>query len=120
METTENRKLIYQLSRLSSGHPTIYPKNPHLDCGHSFNIWVKRANKKGYVDLVSEDTNNRVYQLNEKGYNILKEYPEFHLQNPKKKYSKYTIKLEEDTLDPVKERRKERRRLRKLKKEGKL
>lgn len=83
MEVTEHTKLIYQLSLLQYG-PLEYSKNPFLICHESHNIWVKRAYKKGYVNLVSENKRGKVYELNDKGKELLKKYPEYHLQNTKK------------------------------------
>ena len=116
----ENRKLIYQVSRIQGGYPTVYLKQPFDDEGVRANIWIKRAYKKGYVDLVHEDTNHYEYQINEQGVQLLKDNPEFYgLQYKYRSYNKKHTK-DIDGIDAVKERRRERRRLRKLKKEGKL
>lgn len=111
MEITEHRKLIYQLSKVIGG-PAEYLKNPYLECHKVHNIWMKRAYKKGYVSLITENERCWIYDLTPKGENLLKNIPEFHLQQTKLKYN--------EIIDDVKERRKERRRLRKLKREGKL
>lgn len=84
MEVTEHSKLIYQLSRVSKG-PVEYPKNPYLDCGKSFNIWIKRAYKKGYVDIIAETDQYKLYDITSKGQELLNRYPEYCLQNNKSK-----------------------------------
>lgn len=90
MEVTENRKLIYQLYLLKDG-PREYLNNPFLPCHESYNIWVKRAYKKGYVNLVSDNKISKVYELNNHGEELLKKYPELYLQ--KKNYMlSYTSK----------------------------
>lgn len=114
MESAENRKLIYQVSRVQGGCPVIYSKHPLLDNGESYNIWIKRACKKGYVDLVNEDNNHWEYMINDRGKQLLENNPEFRgLQYKLRHYNKNNF-----TEDDVKARRRERRRLRKLRQEG--
>ena len=124
MEITEHSKLIYQLSRVyNSGMSKdslglVYPKNPLMECSITYNIWAKRAYKKGYLDLVEETSEFRTYKINSKGLALLKNFPDYYLHRPnnynifitQQKPKKHTIP------DEIKrQRRRERRRLRKLK-----
>lgn len=76
MGTTENRKLIYQLEKVyHKGNPApggfVYYKYPMLEISLSHNIWAKRACKKGYLDLVHEDSSCWIYTINKKGLELL-------------------------------------------------
>lgn len=76
MGTTEHRKLIYQLEKIyNKGNPApegfIYYKYPMLDISNSYNIWAKRAHKKGYLDLLHEDSDKWIYIINKKGLELL-------------------------------------------------
>lgn len=101
MVVTENRKLIYQLERIynkgnTSPGGTIYYKYPMLEVSLSYNIWAKRAYKKGYLDLIYESSDQWIYTLNKKGLELLG-----HLQPIKK--------MVNNKLEARKQRRKERR-----------
>ena len=123
MVTTEHIKLIYQLSRVyQSGRSknslgTIYPKSPMMECSQSYNIWAKRAYKKGYLNLVEESADHWLFSITDKGLALLKNYPDYYLQKPNTydmfKQTKKSEKIKSD--DELKrQRRRERRRLRKL------
>lgn len=76
MGTTENRKLIYQLERVyhrgqMAPGGSIYYKYPMLDISNTYNIWAKRAYKKGYLDLIFENGDYWIYTLNKKGLELL-------------------------------------------------
>lgn len=101
MVSTENRKLIYQLERIyNKGKPSpggfIYYKYPMLDISLSHNIWAKRAYKKGYLDLIYENSSEWIYTLNKKGLELLG-----HLQPIKNVIN--------NKLEARRQRRKERR-----------
>lgn len=128
MEITEHSKLIYQLSRVyQSGKSRnslglVYPKSPMMECSKSYNIWAKRAYKKGYLKLVEESTNHWLFAITDSGLNLLKKFPNYYLQKPNTydmfKSTKKSNKLNlEDEIK--KQRRRERRRLRKMRQGGK-
>lgn len=122
MEVTEHIKLIYQLSRIYQGGRfesmgSVYPKNPLTDYSKNCNIWAKRAYKKGYLDLVEDSSTHWTYKINNRGLELLKKFPDYYLHNPNcpdifttsKKPKAFSVS---DELK--KQRRRERRRLRKL------
>ena len=123
MEATEHIKLIYQLSRIHHGSNgsmgLIYPKSPMLDISKSYNIWAKRAYKKGYLNLVEETSEYRLFSLSDKGLELLKKFKNYYLQTPNS-YDMYISGGNKKskswmTSDELKrQRRRERRRLRKL------
>jgi len=127
MVTSENQKLIYQLSLMYQGgrfknQGMIYPKNNIMSYTETYLIWAKRACKKGYAILVEDNADHSTYQINERGVELLKNYPDYYLHKPVsygiyKSMKKQVNKTEEDIK---KQRRRERRRLRKLRQMGRI
>ena len=125
METTENSKLIYQLSIMYQGgrfnsQGMVYPKNQIMDYTESYLIWAKRAVKKGYANLVEDTQEHSTIQINERGVDLLKNYKDYYLHIPTnygiyKTHKKQVNNVEEELK---KQRRRERRRLRKLRQLG--
>lgn len=125
MVTSENQKLIYQLSYMYqggrfSGQGTIYPKNSIMPSTESNRIWAKRAFKKGYADLVEDTSEHLMYQINDKGIELLKQYENYYLHKPTSYgiYKAMKKQLNNTEEELKKQRRRERRRLRKLKQMG--
>lgn len=94
MAITENKKLIYQIYNIARSSVNsmglIYYKE-YKDESHS--IWARRAFKKGYVDLVSENESYYLFKINDKGIKLLKNYPQYHLHNDLNSYNinNYTV-----------------------------
>ena len=127
METTENSKLIYQLSIMYQGGRSkslgmIYPKNKIMNYTESYLIWAKRAVKKGYANLVEDTQEHSTIQINDKGIELLKNYKDYYLHVPTNYGIYKTLKKQMSTTEEElkKQRRRERRRLRKLKQLGRV
>lgn len=110
METrrrTENRKLIYELSKIARSSVTsmglIYYKESLDEDSIKHKIWAKRAAKKGYCSL-TEFNDHYLFRVNEKGIDLLKNFPDFYLQAQKISYNEKEL--------TIKERRELRRRQR--------
>lgn len=94
----------------------VYPKNPLLDISKIYNIWAKRAYKKGYVKIVEETLEYWLYKLTDLGLELLKKHKQYYLQLPND-YSIFTVKKQKKKSieeDIKRQKRRERRRLRKL------
>ena len=95
---TENRKLIYELSKIARSSETsgglIYYKECYDEDGEKRKIWAKRSYKKGYCDLVYE-SNYYLFRINEKGLNLLKNFPEFYLHVKRKSYNEKELTTKE-------------------------
>lgn len=76
----ENRKLVYQVFKVgkssSNSQGLVYYKMFRDDY---YNIWARRAFKKGYIDKIEDTSEFTLFKINEKGINLLKSYPEFTL-----------------------------------------
>lgn len=120
MDAAENPKLIYQLSRIYMGQEdlgVIYNKHPLLEISSIYNIWAKRAFKKGYLQVMEETHEYWLYKLTKKGMELLKKHKSYYLQLPND-YSIFNIRKQKKNPideDIKRQRRRERRRLRKLK-----
>ncbi len=120
MVTTENTKLLYQLSYLYQGgrfknSGTVYPKHNLMPSTESNRIWAKRAYKKGYADLVEDTLEYTIYSINQRGLELLKEHEDYYLHKP----VQHVINNTRDNKEELKkQRRRERRLLRKLKQLG--
>lgn len=94
---TENRKLIYELSKIARSSITseglIYYKESLDEDSAKRKIWAKRSAKKGYSDLVYS-SDYYLFRVNEKGLELLKNFPEFylHLSNINYNAKELTIK----------------------------
>ena len=80
MAITENPKLVYQIYNIARASfnslGLIYYKEFKEEVQ---NIWARRALKKGYVDLVGENESYYLFKVNDKGIELLKNYPQYHL-----------------------------------------
>ena len=96
---TENTKLIYELSKIARSSETanglIYYKDPLTLSGISRKIWAKRAYKKGYCDTIIENESYYLFRINEKGLELLKNFPQFYLLKAKKVYDKNELTIKE-------------------------
>lgn len=108
----ENRKLIYELSKIARSSEDslglIYYKESVTIDGDSRKIWAKRACKKGYCDIEMENDSYYLFRINQKGLELLSNFPEFYLLNTKKIYNAKELTT------------KERRELRRKQKENQL
>lgn len=120
MDVAENPKLIYQLSRIYKGQDdmgVIYQKHPLLEISSIYNIWAKRAVKKGYLKIMEETQEHWLYKLTKEGLELLKKHKQYYLQLPND-YSMFNVKKQKNISideDIKRQKRRERRRLRKLK-----
>ena len=127
MVASENQKLIYQLSIMYQGGRSksqgmIYPKNDIMPYTSAYLIWAKRACKKGYAILVEDNAEHSVYQISESGIELLKNYPDYYLHKPVSYgiYKSMKKPVNKTGEDIKKQRRRERRRLRKLRQMGRI
>ncbi len=95
----ENRKLVYELSKIARSSKTsmglIYYKESFDDDGNKRKIWAKRAYKKGYCDLVSENDSSYLFKINNFGIELLRKFPEVYLQNQNVYYNKNKLTTKE-------------------------
>ena len=95
----ENSKLIYELSKIArsseSSQGLIYYKESLTVESTSRKIWAKRAYKKGYCDLGSENESYYLFRINEKGLELLRNFPHFYLLKNKKVYDKKELTIKE-------------------------
>ena len=100
METrrTENRKLIYELSKIAKSSEDscglIYYKDSLSEDSQSRKIWAKRSAKKGYSDMIYE-SDYYLFSINKKGLELLKNFPEFYLHISKKPYNTKELNIKE-------------------------
>jgi len=93
---TENRKLIYELSKIARSSENssglIYYKESLTEDGSFRKIWAKRAYKKGYCDIAQETESYYLFRINSKGIDLLGQFPEFYLFKQKMNYNNLTVK----------------------------
>lgn len=100
METgrTENRKLIYELSKIArsseSSAGLIYYKKSLDEDSERRKIWAKRSAKKGY-SIMTYESDYYLFQVNEKGLELLRNFPEFYLHVNKKNYNENQLTTKE-------------------------
>lgn len=98
-QRTENRKLIYELAKIAKSSDSamglIYYKDSLTPEGDSRRIWAKRAYKKGYCDIKIDNESYYLFSINEKGIELLKNFPQFYLLKNKKVYYKKELTIKE-------------------------
>ena len=95
----ENRKLIYELSKIARSSETssglIYYKESYTEDGQWRKIWAKRAYKKGYCEILMENHSYYLFRVTPKGLNLLSNFPEFYLLHSKNLYNKKELTTKE-------------------------
>jgi hypothetical protein len=96
---TENRKLIYELSKIAKSSESamglIYYKDSLTPEGNARRIWAKRASKKGYCDIKIDNDSYYLFSINEKGLELLRNFPQFYLLKNKKVYYEKELTIKE-------------------------
>lgn len=94
----ENRKLVYELSKIArsseKSEGLVYYKESLDGDSSKRKIWAKRSHKKGYCDLVYEG-DYYLFRINEKGLDLLKNFPEFYLHIKRKCYNEKELTIKE-------------------------